>query len=154
MRSGYHQRFNNEFFVAVARRAQARGLKPYFSLGLFRADDDYRVPDQLFAPKELIRERGADGAELIVEICSPGDDTHSKIGFYAAMGVRELLILHHTDATIELLRADDGSLVPVQPTSDGSFECEVLGITLRAVEGKLRITWPDGSAEIWIARRA
>lgn len=34
------------------------------------------------------------------------------------------------------------------PVAPGVVESEVLAITLRTVEGKLRITWPEGSAEI------
>jgi hypothetical protein len=36
----------------------------------------------------------------------------------------------------------------MSPDTSGSVESEVLGIRLATVDGKLRITWPEGSADI------
>lgn len=143
-----HQELNLELMFVLGPLAKARGLAPRIETGLFRGANDYRVPDQFFRRADQRSARGAEGAELVVEIRSPRDETYEKIGYYAAVGVREMLILHPGDRRVELLRAVGGSLVPVQPKSDGSVESEVLGITLRTVAGKLRITWPEGSADI------
>jgi hypothetical protein len=39
-------------------------------------------------------------------------------------------------------------MVPVQPGPDGEHTSEVLGTTLRTVDGKLEITWDGGSASV------
>jgi hypothetical protein len=146
--SGDAQRFNTDFFATVAPRAGAGGLKPYFTLGLFRADDDYRVPRQSYCRPEHVQERGAEGAELVLEIRSAGDETYEKIEFYSERGVREMLVAHPEEGRIELFRAVGGRLIPMQPGPDGEHTSDVLGITLRSVDGKLEITWDGGSATV------
>jgi Uma2 family endonuclease len=78
--------------------AERHGLVPSYETGLFGADDDYRVPDQLYCRPGQQSDRGAEGAELIVEIRSKGDETYEKIGFYAELGVREIW----TDGSAEI----------------------------------------------------
>jgi Uma2 family endonuclease len=41
-------------------------------------------------------------AEIVVEILSPGDDTYAKFGFYAAHGVREIIVAGPGTAHIEI----------------------------------------------------
>ncbi|WP_433292204.1 Uma2 family endonuclease [Pseudonocardia sp. CA-142604] len=146
--SGPHQRFASEFFLVVAPLAEAADLVPLFGTGLFRSDDDYRVPDQLYCTAEHFSERGAEGAELVVEIRSNDDETYDKIGFYGLLGVREMIVAHPHDRRVELFRALGGRLVPVQPGASGELTSEVLGIVLRTVDEKLEISWSEGSATV------
>jgi Putative restriction endonuclease len=148
MPSGLMQRFNTNFLSAVAPLAKAKGLRPYYTLGLFRAEDDYREPRQSYCRPEQIRERGAEGAELVLEIRFPGDEAYEKIDFYSERGVREMLVVHPEEGRIELFRAVGGRLIAMQPGPDGEHTSEVLGITLRTVDGKLEITWDGGSATV------
>jgi Uma2 family endonuclease len=143
-----HAEFSSEFFLAVAHLAKQRGLAPRMETGLFRADDDYRVPDQLYRRSDQGSDRGAEGAELVVEVRSPRDETYDKIDFYSELGVREMIVAHPKARRIELLRAVGGRLMPVQAGPDGALVSEVLGITLRTVDGKLEITWDGGSATV------
>ncbi|MEJ3659072.1 Uma2 family endonuclease [Actinomycetes bacterium KLBMP 9759] len=143
-----HQDLSDEFFLVVAPLAEKRGLVPRTEGGLHRTADDYRIPDQLYRRPEHRADHGATGAELVLEIRSPRDQTSAKISFYAAMGVQEMIILHPDDRRVELLRSVEGRPVSTQPDTEGAFTSTVLGITLRSVAGKLRITWPEGSAEI------
>jgi Uma2 family endonuclease len=145
---GPHQRLSTKFSAAVYTLAERRGLVPHMETGLFRTADDYRVPDQLFCRPEHLSDRGAEGAELVVEIRSKGDETYEKIDFYGRLGVREMIVVHPHERRVELFRALGGRLVPVQPGPDGSLTSEVLGIDLCTVEGKLRVTWADGTADI------
>jgi Uma2 family endonuclease len=145
---GPHQRFSTSFVMAVGPVAERRGLVPHMETGLFRSADDYRVPDQLYCRPEHLSERGAEGAELVLEVRSPGDETYDKIGFYSAVGVREMIVAHPHERRVELFRALGGRLVPVQPGQDGELTSEVLGIALRTVDGKLEITWPEGGATV------
>lgn len=50
-----------------------------FETGLFGSESDYRVPDQLFCREEQLSYRGAEGAELVAEVRSAGDETYDKI---------------------------------------------------------------------------
>lgn len=145
---GPHQQFSTRFMIVVGPLADRRGLIPLMETGLFRMPDDYRVPDQLFCRPEHFSERGANSAELVAEFRSLGDETYNKIDFYAACGVREMLVLHPEDRRVEVYRATEYRLVPVAPDADGGLESEVLGIRFDRVNGKLRLTWDGGSAEI------
>ncbi|MGH3872013.1 MAG: Uma2 family endonuclease [Pseudonocardiaceae bacterium] len=145
---GPHQEVAAELFLILAPLAQRHGLVPSYETGLFRADDDYRVPDQLYCRPEQQSDRGAEGAELIVEIRSKGDETYDKIGFYAELGVREMLIVHPEGRWVELLRAVGGRLLPVSADAAGVVRSDVLDAQLATVEGRLRITWRDGVADI------
>ncbi len=115
---------------------------------MFGAHDDWRVPDQVYTRPEDGIDEGYVSAELVVEIRSPGDDSYRKLGFYAARGVGEVLILHE-DRRVELFRLDDGVLAPVAPDGDGGACCEALGVTLSTVAGpRLRVDWDGGCAEV------
>jgi Uma2 family endonuclease len=146
--SDAHQEFAIRLLFVTAPIAEARGLVSRYETGLFRADEDYRVPDQLYCRPEQRSDRGAEGAELVVEILSPRDETYNKIDFYSRVGVREMIVAHPEERRIELFRALGGQLVPVQPGADGALVSEVLGLTLRTVAGKLEMSWEGGSATV------
>ena len=143
---GPHQEMSGELYLVLGPLAKRRGLHPYFETGLFRAPDDYRVPDQLYCRPEQRSERGAEGAELVVEIRSERDETYDKIGFYARLGVREMLIVHPQGRWVELLRSVGGRLLPVSADAEGAVRSDVLGAQFVTVAGRLRITWEDGCA--------
>ncbi len=145
---GPHQRLSTAFLIAVGPVAAGRGLVPHAETGLYQTGDDYRVPDQLYCHPEHLSERGAEGAELVVEVRSDGDETYRKLPFFAAVGVREVLVLHPRDRTAELFRAVDGELRPVSPDPEGGLRCDVLDVHLRTVDGQLRIAWADGTAAV------
>lgn len=128
--------------------ADRRGLVSSYETGLFRAADDYRVPDQLYCRPEHQSERGAEGAELVVEIRSDGDETYDKRDFYAALGVREMLIVHPEGRTVELFRAVGDQLLLVSANTEGGVRSDVLGAQFTTVEGRLRIAWEDGAADV------
>ena len=111
-------------------RAASLRLGADFNLG---DPDDYRVPDggllqpgpaQLYAPT----------AKLVLEIISPGDETFSKLPFYATHEVEELLIVDPEDRIVHWLALDAGEYRPVQRSRV---------IDLGAEELAGRIAWPD-----------
>lgn len=146
--SGAHQGLSSEFFIVVGPLAKRRGVVPRMETGLFRNAEDYRVPDQLYCRPEHLSERGAESADVVVEVRSVGDETYRKLEFYAGIGVREVIVLHPQDRTAELFRAVAGELRPVSRDGAGALESDVLGIRLGTVDGKLRVTWAEGSAEV------
>jgi Uma2 family endonuclease len=146
----WHDDLNVDLFLALVPRAQALGLRPHNGpVGLFAADNDWRVPDQIYFRPEDAREEGVVSAELVVEIRSPGDDSYKKMSFYASRGVSELMIIHQ-DRRFELYwQNGQGHLVPVWPDDDGVVRSGVLGVAFTTVEGpKLRVEWDGGAAEV------
>jgi len=83
---GPHQEFAGELFLVLAPLAKRRGLRPYYETGLFRADKNYRVPDQLYCRPEHESERGAEGAELVVEIRSAATRPTGRSTFMPSSG--------------------------------------------------------------------
>ncbi|MGH9177378.1 MAG: Uma2 family endonuclease [Acidimicrobiales bacterium] len=150
--SGRHQRFGMRLAHLLDALARERGLVGSYETGLFRpgTDDDYRVPDQVYARPELLTERGVDGpAELVVEIRSPGDETYDKLAFYAAVGVPEVLVAHPGEGRVELFVLRGDRHVLVQPDEKGEIGVGALGARLSAVPGpSLRVSWSAGSSEV------
>lgn len=72
-------------------------------------------------------------AALVLEIVSPGDETREKLGFYAAHGVNELLIVDPQERTVSWMGLE-------------ASECNHLKrswlIELGASELAGRIDWP------------
>ena len=142
----WHPRLNADMFLVLAPLARRAGLEPSGdSMGVFvDLETDWRIPDQVFVRPDRVIEEGVTGAELVVELRSPGDESYAKLPFYAARGVTEAMIVHR-DRRFELYRL--GSDGTYQPVDDG--RCTVLGVTFATVDGpKLRITWNDGSADV------
>ncbi len=145
---GPHQELSTDFLLVVGPLAKRLGLVPLMETGLFRADDDYRVPDQLYRRSDQGSQRGAEGAEVVVEVRSSGDETYRKLPFFAAVGVREVIVLEPEKRRVELFRAVEGEMRPVSADADGALRSEVLGLQLHASDGVLRLRWSDGTAEI------
>ena len=146
-----HQALGADLFLALAPLAKGRGLLPrYDPTGLFRpgVDDDYRVPDQIYAPPEVRSDRGIEGAAaLVVEILSPHDETYRKLDWYASVGVGEVLVIDPETRRVELFANRDGQMVAVAPV-EGALVVEALGVTAQTVDGKLRLAWDGGEADI------
>jgi Uma2 family endonuclease len=80
-------------------------------------EKNYRCPDVVVV---LPGSRAVDcgthwfgGPDFLVEVRSPGDDSEAKLPFYAAVGVRELLIMQRDERTLRLFRHDGSALQPV-----------------------------------------
>ncbi|MGQ0625554.1 MAG: Uma2 family endonuclease, partial [Sporichthyaceae bacterium] len=143
-----HQRLSLAFYDVVGTRARGLGLVPRLETGLFDSDRNFRVPDHLYRRPEQESERGAEGAELVVEIRSPRDETYDKLAFYAERGVREVLVLHPEPCAVELFVNVGGAMQPVPVDAAGAVHCAVLDLSIAAVDAILRITWPGHSTDI------
>jgi Uma2 family endonuclease len=119
-----------ELLGAPARDA---GLVPMISIFNLGEPDDFRVPDGgLFRPGP--GEVYVPTAELVVEIISPGDESWEKLGFYAAHGVSELLIVDPEERRVHWLALQPtGEYEPVERSSI---------IALGPAELGDRIDWP------------
>jgi Uma2 family endonuclease len=78
---------------------------------------NYRVPDvAVFLQSGAARNCGEfwhGGPDFVVEIVSAGDRTRDKLAFYAAVGVRELLVVDRQPWRVELWRGSADGLRPV-----------------------------------------
>ena len=138
--SGTHQRYGSELIAVLKPLVDERGLLMSYETGLFRTDDDYRVPDLAVYRPDQASQRGAEGAELVVEIRSPGDESMVKLPWYLARGCREVLIIDRDTLAVEL-HGPDGTLEPARS--------EVLGCTFTAVEGPaVRVEWEGGGTVV------
>lgn len=150
--SGLHQRFGGELLAVLLPLAKAHGLVGSYETGLYRpgTDTDYRVPDHVYARPELATERGVDGpAEVVVELRSPDDETYDKLGFYANLGVSEVLVVHPLERRVELFVLRGGQMVLVQPDAEEQVRSNGLGATFSCASGpRLAITWEGGAAEV------
>lgn len=142
----WHIKLNTDLLMVLVPHARSADLDGYGDAsGLFAdPEDDWRVPDQIYAHDRHVIPEGLSGAELVVEIRSPDDDTYRKFPFYAARGVTEILVVHE-DRRFELYRldAERGEYERAGDTSS------VLGVTFATVDGpRLRVSWEGGSAEV------
>ncbi|MDQ6615072.1 MAG: Uma2 family endonuclease [Actinomycetota bacterium] len=95
--------------------------------------DDYRVPDQAYfdtADASVFQPT----ASLVVEIVSPGDQSREKFGFYATVGVAEVLIVDPAAATVEWFERSGSGFLP-RPNSS------LLGVSAALLQTKIR--WPQ-----------
>jgi Uma2 family endonuclease len=121
---------------------------------------NYRCPDvAVFLKGTSARDCGTHwfgGPDFAVEVVSRNDRSWDKLGFYASVGVRELLILDRKPWRLELYRLKDGELRLVgtstikQPNAVAS---QVLPLTFAFRAGKPRprvvVTKDDGS-QSWV----
>ena len=91
--NGNHQRLGTRLLRSCAASLIARGLLISHETGFFRAADDYRVPTGPCTGRDQASDRGSEGAELVIEIRSPRDESVAKVPWYLAQGCREVLIV-------------------------------------------------------------
>jgi len=131
--SDRHQRLETELLLVLAPLAKGLGLVATVETGVFRADNDYKVPDLAVTCAQDRSERGIEArAEMVIEIRSPGDETYQKIDWYLSVGVREVIVIDRD--TLGVTRFGSGGALPV---------------TFETIEGpRLRLTWADGNEVI------
>ncbi len=98
-----------------------------FNLG---EPQDYRVPDGGYhrsRPGSLY----VSSAPVVLEVVSPDDETFAKFGFYAAHGVREVLVALPEERAVRCYDPSTGELLDVS---------RLLGVDLRELSDEL--DWP------------
>jgi Uma2 family endonuclease len=120
--------------MIILPAAQARGLlfSPPVNIGIDKVDA--RVPDiGIFRPDEARTSPAfLAGAELVVEILSPGETPQAKLDFYARWHVREYVEVDMAARTVTLLRYDRTAWTEHD-------DSEVLGLTVAELSD---IRWP------------
>ncbi|MFO0953416.1 MAG: Uma2 family endonuclease [Isosphaeraceae bacterium] len=147
-----HQELASELWLVFRNVLKARGGGVAYN-GLNVSDreegwrQNYREPDvAVILPDNPGRDCDTHwfgGPDLVVEILSPNDPARDKRPFYAAVGVRELLVVDRDPWRLELYRLDP-DLVRLEPagTSDPSsgkkLASEVLPLAFRLLPGPTR----------------
>jgi Uma2 family endonuclease len=93
--------------------------------GIFEHDKSYRVPDVTIVRPEHCTERGLVGAELVVEVLSPHDESREKQMFYAARGIRESWIVEPRTRVVEIYALRDARYVQVDGARSPAFDIEL-----------------------------
>ena len=128
---------------------EARGDRVFPGVNVSDREDgwnkNYRAPDVVVIlhdnPGKDCDSHFFGGPDLVVEILSPGDRARDKRGFYASVGVKELLIIDRKPWQLELYRFQNGSLDLVGKSTfddNESIASAVLPIRLRIVPDESR----------------
>jgi len=147
-----HQRFAFQF-AAIIQEALGWDSEAVVLAGANVSDRDkgwtknYRVPDVTVTfPGGKARDCGTHwmgGPDFVIEVVSADDRSREKFDFYAAIGVRELLLLDRAPWSLELYRLADGVLALVgksDPDNPAIPASEVLPLCFRLVAGGPRPT--------------
>lgn len=121
---------------------------------------NYRVPDVgvYLAGNPAVRHKShmQGGPDFAVEVVSDDEDAHAKLGFYAAVGTRELLVVHRSVAALELFRLDAGTLALAGSAAPGVgvAEAQTVGLNFALEAGDERpavvVTHP-ATGQVWRA---
>lgn len=103
---------------------------------------NYRCPDVAVFLKET-KAINCDthwfgGPDFAVEVVSPGENVMKKLGFYAKVGTRELLVLNRSPWKLSLYHLADGELRPNGDScvTDGTWlASQVLPLSFRLIDG-------------------
>ena len=106
---------------------------------------NFRCPDvAVFLPDNPAKLMGAywlGGPDFAVEVISPRDRSRKKLGFYAKVGTKELLLIDRKPWSLELYRLTDGELKlvgKVSPDQTQALTSQVLPISFRLLPGEPR----------------
>lgn len=118
---------------------------------------NFRIPDlSVRLPGNRAENRDTHwlgGLDLVIEIVSPGDRSEQKLGFYASVGTREVLLVERDAWRLRLFRAADGAMGPAGEVSidDDPIRTETVDLSwsLRAEAGldRPRIVVDSGDCE-------
>jgi Uma2 family endonuclease len=98
-------------------------------------EHNYRCPDVVVVlPGSAARDADTHwvgGPDLVVEVVSPNDRSLEKLGFYAALGVGEALLVNRDSKTAELFVLSGGRLTSAGVTSSAAparLELRTIGL--------------------------
>lgn len=134
--------------VALSRIAERRGMVVDGSIpGVYSSENNWRIPDVVVALPAHESKRGFEGAELVVEVLSPNDESRDKFPFYAKVGVREIWLVEPSNRATELHELVGGEYRAI-PFVVGVARSRVLGIEVCVVDDRLELRDGDDRAVI------
>lgn len=148
-----HQRILDRLIAFLEPLLRTSGVGRLASgINVFRADQNYRIPDLTFVAagrEHTLHEDGVRGAgpDAVVEIRSPEDETYEKLPFYAALNVREVIVIDRDAKRPEIYRLAGAQYVALQPSTEGWLRSETMGVAFCRVEGSVpRLVVEDARA--------
>jgi Uma2 family endonuclease len=137
-----HQRIVDALIIFLAPHltTTARGTLRS-SINVFRETTqkaEYRIPDLTFVASgraHVLHEDGvrSGGPDAVIEIRSPEDETYDKLPFYAALGVREVIVIDRDSKRPEIYRLAGSQYVALQQDPDGWLRSETMMVRFRGV---------------------
>jgi Uma2 family endonuclease len=103
-----HQLLASRLHRLLGPLGDEAGLELTAEVGVGSDEHDYRAPDLALHRLADVQPQWHHTAALVVEIVSPNDKTWEKLGFYAAHGVDELLIVDPERRTIHWFGLTEG----------------------------------------------
>ena len=99
-----------------------------------RWDRDYRIPDVAVMTREARPDPGAVYVlpTVVFEVRSPGDETFEKLSFYAAVGVRAVVIVERDTKAVQVFTLAGDSFVLEAPGPDGWLMVRALEVEVRS----------------------
>jgi Uma2 family endonuclease len=146
-----HQRIVDRLLLFLAPLLERGGRGTIVSgINVFRTHDDYRIPDLSFVARgrvDVLAEEGARGApDAVVEVRSPSDETYEKLPFYAAIGVREVIVIARDTKKPEIHRLATPGYATVASDGEGFLVSETLGVRFGQEQGPpLRLVVVDAA---------
>ncbi len=135
-----HQRIQLELgsFLLILLRRTKRGTI-FLGVNIFGTEHDYRIPDLSFVAtgrESVIAPDGIRGGpDAVVEIRSPEDETYEKFPFFAALGVREAIVIDRDTKKPEVYRLAGPQYLAVAADREGWVASETLRVRFRLVDG-------------------
>lgn len=139
-----HLRILDELIMILGRHLTATGRGTLrLGINLFRDQGrriDYRIPDLTFVAaghEHILLDDGVRGGcpDAVIEIRAPEDETYEKLPFYAALRIREVIVIERDTRRLELHRLDGAQYVTLQPDREGWLRSDTMGVQLRWVNG-------------------
>ena len=140
-----HQRILGEllaFLLPLLKRGRRGALRP--GINVFREaspKEDYRIPDLTFVAtgrEAILAKDGVRGGgpDAVIEIRSPGDETCDKFPFFAALGIREVVVIDRDSKKTEVHRLEGAQYAAAAPDADGSVRAPILAVRFRQEPGE------------------
>jgi len=136
-----HQRIVAEKLTFLLPLLKRRGRgRLTAQINVFLADDNYRIPDLTFIAagrEQIIAEDGTRGGgpDAVIEVRSPQDETYDKFPFFAALGVREVVVVPRDEKKPEVYRLAGKQYLAVTADHEGWVPSEVLGVRFHLEPG-------------------
>jgi Uma2 family endonuclease len=138
-----HQRLGTKLVAFLEPLLNQRGVEVQYETEVHRpgsGGQDYRIPDLVFfredQPSLTLTERGLEGGPLaVLGILSKDDETYEKLGFYAALGIREVIVLKPDTREVEIFRLAGSAYVAVSADASGAVHAASIDVRFSTVPG-------------------
>jgi len=138
-----HQRLGTEIVAFLVPLLKSRGIQVQYETEVHRPQSqgaDYRIPDIVTFEEGraglVLTDRGLEGAPLaVIEILSPDDETYEKLGFYASLGIPEVVVVNPETRGAEVYRLAGTQYLAVSADERGRVHAASLDVRFSTTSG-------------------